>query len=116
MLMQVRRVACTWGQRQTRKPISCMQRKSVTVSALAADHIVTGNTRQNNYNHSHGHTHVIYVQVLVLNHELATLHEEMPYLAAIWHPMPVVQFWGRSASRQLPCDKEHAVFHWHDCE
>ena len=52
----------------------------------------------------------------MLNHELATLQEEMPYLAAIWHPMPVVQFWGRSASRQPPCAKDHAVFHWwRDC-
>ena len=89
-----------------------MQRKSVTVSAIAAQPHSDREHATDNYNNSHGHTHVIYVQVSVLNRELATLQEEMPYLAAIWHPMPVVQFWGRSAPRQPPCAKEHAVFHW----
>ena len=53
----------------------------------------------------------------MLNHEAASMEEEMPYLAAIWHRLPVLQFWGRSATRAPPCHKELAVFHWwRDCE
>ena len=52
----------------------------------------------------------------MLGHEDAQVEEQMPYLGCVWPDIPVVQFWGRSATRDPPCPKEQAGFHWwRDC-
>ena len=56
--------------------------------------------------------HFWFAKVLTLSHEDATLQEQMPYLSVLWHPLPVLQAWGRSASRAPRCKREQAVFYF----
>ena len=51
-------------------------------------------------------------QALVLSHEGATRVEQMPYLAVMLAPTPVLDFYGRCATRDPPCHKNDAVFYW----
>ena len=51
-------------------------------------------------------------QVLVLTHEDAGLTEQLPYMAARCSPIQVVEFFGRSANRDPPCESQHCVFNW----
>lgn len=48
----------------------------------------------------------------MLTHEGATDVEKFPYLSVMLRPLQVVEFYGRSASRDPPCPKFEAVFHW----
>ena len=51
-------------------------------------------------------------QALVLTHEGATQVEQLPYLGVMLAPTPVLDFYGRCATRQPPCNKNDAVFYW----
>ena len=56
------------------------------------------------------------MQVCVITHEGATAEESVPYLAAKWHPCPVVNFMCRHAEsgRQIP--RAQSLFYgWRDC-
>ena len=53
--------------------------------------------------------------MIVLTHEGARPAEKEPYLAAKWHPMPVVCLSGRSASAESSLKNHTAVFYsWKD--
>ena len=52
---------------------------------------------------------------LVLTHELALLAERIPYLAAKWFPMPVLNIYGRPAAMEPETGRHLAVFYgWRD--
>ena len=51
-------------------------------------------------------------QALVLTHEGASQVEQLPYLSVMLAPIPVLDFYGRCATRDPPCHKNHAVFYW----
>ena len=51
-------------------------------------------------------------QALVLTHEGASKVEQLPYLGVMLSPTPVLDFYGRCATRDPPCHKNHAVFYW----
>ena len=51
-------------------------------------------------------------QALVLTHEDASDIEKFPYLSVMLRPLQVVEFYGRCATRDPPCRKSEAVFHW----
>ena len=53
---------------------------------------------------------MMYVEVLVLTHEMATPQESLPYLSWAFRPAPVLTVFGRSAVLQPRCQKSHAVF------
>ena len=52
------------------------------------------------------------IQVLVLSHEDATRTEQLPYLRVRMRPMQVLEFLGRAARRDPPCETQHCVFWW----
>ena len=62
-----------------------------------------------NQNHYH---HACFCQALVLTPEGATDFEKFPYLAVMLQPLRVLEFYGRSTSRDPVCPKFEAVFHW----
>ena len=49
---------------------------------------------------------------MVLTHEGATKVEQVPYLGVLLAPTPVLDFFGRCATRNPPCHKNDAVFYW----
>ena len=51
-------------------------------------------------------------QALVLTHENASQTEQLPYLGVLLAPTPVLNFYGRCATRNPPCHKNDAVFYW----
>ena len=51
-------------------------------------------------------------QALVLTHEGASPVEKLPYLGVMLAPTPVLEFYGRCATRKPPCHKNDAVFYW----
>ena len=51
-------------------------------------------------------------QALVLPHEGASDTEKLPYLGVMLAPTPVLEFYGRCATRDPPCHKNDAVFYW----
>ena len=51
-------------------------------------------------------------QALVLTHEGASEVEQLPYLGVILAPTPVLEFYGRCATRDPPCHKNDAVCYW----
>ena len=51
-------------------------------------------------------------QALVLTHEDATVVEQFPYMGVMLAPTPVLEFYGRCATRDPPCHKNDAVFYW----
>ena len=51
-------------------------------------------------------------QALVLTHEGASPVEKLPYLGVMLAPTPVLEFYGRCATRNPPCHKNDAVFYW----
>ena len=50
-------------------------------------------------------------QVLVLQHEGADDVSTLPYLSTRFRGVPVREMLGRSATREPPCRKDHAVFY-----
>ena len=61
------------------------------------------------------HTHKIKPDVLVLTHEWATQEEQVPYMQQMWHPVPVLNLYGRSAAAEPAVIKGHAVWYgWKD--
>ena len=52
------------------------------------------------------------IQVLVLQHDDAPPTEWMPYLRALFSPVPVIEFWGQAARRVPPCLPDLCVWHW----
>ena len=52
------------------------------------------------------------LQALVLTHEGASDTEKFPYLSVMLKPLQVLEFYGRCATRDPPCPKSEAVFHW----
>ena len=44
----------------------------------------------------------VYPKVLCITHELSTPDVRLPYLAHIFHPVPVLTFFGRSAKMEPP--------------
>ena len=52
---------------------------------------------------------------MVLTHQHASDMEKEPYLANLWHPVPVHCLYGRSATAEPVCRPDAVVFHnWKD--
>ena len=49
---------------------------------------------------------------MVLTHEGASKVEQVPYLGVLLAPTPVLDFFGRCATRNPPCHKNDAVCYW----
>ena len=52
------------------------------------------------------------LEVLVLTHEAEQVKCVMPYMSAACAPMPVINFWGRSARKAPECKPHDSIWHW----